>query len=473
MLDFGSLCRNQTNFVNRKYQFVDFSFYGCYNGFKGFFMPIKVKKFKNGATLVYRHRKRTYSSVVAGFVFGRNRDKYPEPSAHFLEHMFFQETENRNKKQLSQEQSAILPKSNGGTNLFYTHIVFMRANKAIEPCFKLTSDMLLHTKFSKKLIESEKGVIKQELMGRLNNQNIRFGRAQARSLASQYTNNSYIIGSEEEIEAISAKDLQKFRDDNFISENFLITIEGGISYFKAKRLARKHFINKLKSNPFYPVDHTVQPDFDLKGNMNIESFPISKAKCSIVIKIDESLENIKTEQTLRMLRRLCNQFPGGLLQSKLREKGLVYSAYLSPDCGIKNHWTFNVYWECMPNNFNKCIDTIGQVFKNLRTNLIDAKLVEQEKQQALLAQDETCPAPIYPSKLFDNYLRYGVEYYSKEVKKQSKKCFNSLKPQDIQTLCKNILSNPENIHVTVLTEKTDFDFYDYPTIQKILTGKTK
>ena len=53
---------------------------------------MRVKNYKNGATLIYRHERRKHTSVTAGFIFGKNRDNYPEPTAHFCEHMFFKET---------------------------------------------------------------------------------------------------------------------------------------------------------------------------------------------------------------------------------------------------------------------------------------------------------------------------------------------------------------------------------------------
>lgn len=63
----------------------------------------KKKIYSNGATLIFKHRKRKCTSVVAGFAFGSNRNNYPEPTAHFCEHMFFVETENRSKETLKQD----------------------------------------------------------------------------------------------------------------------------------------------------------------------------------------------------------------------------------------------------------------------------------------------------------------------------------------------------------------------------------
>jgi len=54
-------------------------------------LTIKIKKYSNGAELIYKKRKRKHTSVRAGFVFGKNRDKYAEPVAHFCEHLYMQE----------------------------------------------------------------------------------------------------------------------------------------------------------------------------------------------------------------------------------------------------------------------------------------------------------------------------------------------------------------------------------------------
>lgn len=98
-------------------------------------MKIARKKvYKNGATIIYKKHKRKSTSVVAGFVFGQNRDKYPEPTAHFLEHMLFKATKNKNEKELREAQlNTFSSMKNGSTSLFYTEIDFCRSNKALVP----------------------------------------------------------------------------------------------------------------------------------------------------------------------------------------------------------------------------------------------------------------------------------------------------------------------------------------------------
>ncbi len=429
-------------------------------------MSIKVKKYQNGATLVYRKVKRKHTAVTAGFVFGRNHDKYPEPVAHFCEHMFFKETTSRNEKQLRQDMLNTFSMKNGRTYLFYTEIDFCRANKALENCFALSSDMLLNTKFSPKCVKSEKGVIKQELVRKLNNPDAIFWYTKSRCLSNEYTQTTQVLGSEAEIDAITPKVLKNFRDDVFISQNFVIVIEGGISYAKAKRMAEKYFIRNLKSNPAYPQDRTMEPNYDRKGNLLIEKYPFNKAICEIIIKIDKELENQKTKELILMLRMLCNSVDGKL-SGRLRNHGLVYDSMMNASTS-KDHFCLNIKMNSSPENINKCIDQVGILFKELRSTKVDEDLIAKKKENIKLEKDEFVQQ-IYPSRLFSRYLTFGEEIFTKKYEKQSKKIFQSLTAEDLQSFCKTILSKPENIYVAILTGEKDANFYDYEKIQKILT----
>ncbi len=362
-------------------------------------------------------------------------------------------------------------KKNGRTNFFYTEIDFCRANKKIEDCFALASDMLLNTKFSKKGVESEKGVINQELVQKLNNPHTMHYFAELRSLSSEYNKNTCVLGSQEEINSITPKILKDFRDNTFISQNFVITIEGGISYFKAKRLAKKYFISKLKSKPDYNVDRTMIHNYDRQGNMVVENFPFKKSTCSIIFKVDKSLESIKTNQTMRMFSNICNEFNGKLV-GKMRDNGLIYSGALGWD-DIPDHNLIQIYWECSSDNVNKCFDTISEVLSDLRKNTVDEKLIQKKIENYKLSRDEATQINIYPSRLFYKYLTYGKDDFSRKTNKAYKKAYESLTAKDVQDFCNQVFTKPENIHVTILTGEEKPNFYSYEQIQKMLTSGKK
>lgn len=433
---------------------------------KGAAMNLPKKKvYKNGAILIYKKHKRKCTSVTAGFTFGKNRANYPEPIAHFCEHMLFKETENRDATQLKEDILNTFSLQNAYTRNSSVRIEFLRSNRALEPCFKLSSDILLNTRFNLDKVIAEKGVIKQELVARLNNPEVMSQLAFWRGINSKSYSNFNILGSEEEIEAVTPQMLQKFRDEVFISQNFVMTIEGGISFVKAKHLAKKHFINKLKSNPNYPVDKSISIPKDQEGNLSFEKFPLNKAICRIGIFIDQELEGAKTQNVLDLLKKISNDI-GGKLLWKLRDNGLVYIGELYNSIEPNEYLTI-IKFECSVENVNKVIDQIGLFFEELRTTKIEKFLIEKKKENKKLSLDEQLTS-IFPSGLFISYSIFKDQILSRKYYKENKNAYEKITAEDIQELCQKILSKPENLYVSILTNASPDKFYTYDEIQKKL-----
>ena len=432
----------------------------------------KFKTYPNGATLIYRKHNLKHTTVVAGFLFGKNRDKYPEPTAHFVEHMFFKETENLSNEQLKRQMQEIFSFKNAATWIFMEAMIFTRANRALEPCFKLGSEMLLNTKFSKQYVEAEKGVIKQELLRKLASPDFLFGFTCRRNLRSTYNLDTQVLGSEKEIDSMTPKILKQFRDENFISENFIITIEGGISFAKAKRLAEKYYIHNLHSNPNYPVDKTTEASLpiDKPANLLIEKITSKKTKGTVYIKLDNNLFTLATQTQLSMLCDISSGI-GGKLFSILRDDGLVYSTQMYYEKG-QNHLALAIDFACSADNVNKIIFNIGKLFEEYRTQPFDESLLSKKKENALIRKDESVD-DIYTNRLFTAYTFNGKETLTKRYIKERKKLFQNITPDDMHNLCKNIFSKPENIYVALQTDAKPDSFYTYEQMQKLLTKKPR
>ena len=421
--------------------------------------------------LIYKKQPLKSTSVCAGFIFGKNRDKYPEPTAHFLEHMFFKQTEKYNFEQLSQKEKEIYSSHNAMTNVYRVTIDFSRSNKALAPCFELASEQLLHTKFSKIHINNEKGVIKEELIRRNNDFNRQFLFADARTLQkdSPYTNSNAVLGSAEEIDAVTAKQLVSFRNENFTAKNFVICISGGISFLKAKRLAKKYFISQFKPTPAdYEVDKSLHDEINKEGNLNIETFNFKKTIGRITIKIDEELSVDKSIEILNILCLTLNGLSGMYLKS-LRDAGLVYGGtYVSANVSNKQ-FRLSFSFECSPENVNKIINKISELFRDLRTRKLDEKLIKDVKKSHKLREDEgSIIAYCNARNIFQRYHTFLDKIFDKKWDKNLEKLFDKTSSEDILNLCKQILSKPENIYVTLLTSPDKTDFYSYEEIQNLL-----
>ena len=326
---------------------------------------MKKKVYKNGAMLIYNKQPLKSTSVCAGFIFGKNRDKYPEPTAHFLEHMFFKQTEKYTFEQLTQKEKEVYSSHNAMTNVYRVTIDFARSNKALAPCFELASEQLLHTKFSRTHINNEKGVIKEELVRRNNDFNVQFIFADTRTMQKDtpYINLNAVLGSPEEIDAVNAKQLTSFRDENFTAKNFAICISGGISYFKAKRLARKYFISQLKPTPDdYEVDRSLHNLVNQEGNLNIETFNFKKTIGRITIKLDDELS---VDENIGTLNILCSTLNGisGIYHKLLRDAGLVYGGTYASAFISSKPYKLAFSFECSPENVNRMLTAFPKVNK--------------------------------------------------------------------------------------------------------------
>lgn len=428
---------------------------------------MKKKIYKNGATIIYKKHKGKKTSVSAGFVFGGTiREKYPEPTAHFVEHMLFNGTRNKTKGELKNSIRKTFSMVNASTALFNLELVFCRSNKIIEDCFNLASEMLLESKFNKEDIESEKGVITQELYRQLENPNSTFRFTFNRTLSTKNSSNTSVIGSPEEISKIDAQILEKFVKEIFISQNFVISIEGGISWRKAKKLAEKYFISHLESNPeFTPDKNTINP-IDKPGNLNIEQCEFPSTHCSVVIKLDPKLETEKNQNIMSMICSLCNSSNGDFL-SRLREKGLVYSSSIKYSNTPNSNFLELSIRTTVP-NVNACIDEIGNFFKQLKTIPFTKESLDAIKKNTSYSKDEQTEKKIYPCNLTRKYLTYGDIIFDKKYDKRNEEIFNSITPEDIQKFCQEILSKPENLYVAISSKADPSKFYTYEQMQNIM-----
>lgn len=437
---------------------------------------IKEKKYKNGATLIYKKTKTKSTAVSVGFIFNNDISKnYPAGVAHFCEHMFFQETENRDYDTLKKDRKDIFSyKINGLTSMQYTYLDFCRSNKIIEPCFELASDMLLNTKFSQKCVDTERGVIKQE--NRLNVDKVeRVMNAATRNVLNSNVSKTVndVVSSLEDIEAITPEMLKKFRDENYVSQNFLIAIKGGISYHKAKRLAEKYFINKLRSDPAYSVCNDDLDSYKItnSGNMNTVKIKSKTSDIRIFIKFDDLKDKklaLKHLEAAKYFTSLSSS-ADGLLVGKLREKGLVYSANCRLACN--KYYNSLLITLTTPNeNINESIDTIGEFLKQSRNTPLDENLIKKMHLNEKYLLDELTPLPNYPNSLFKNYImETREELFSKKYMKEKKKIKDNITAKDIQDFCAYAFTKPENVYVTIGTNLPKEDFYDYYDIQRILT----
>lgn len=148
--------------------------------------------------------------------------------AHFLEHMAFQGTPDKNKHQISREMGVI-----GHYNAYTSHSStvyhFDSLNEKFEQGFQLLKESVFDSNYPEDEFEKEKRVIIEEWRMYDNDPST----AYRNFVLEEYLKVHPIIGTEESIESMNPEKLHRYRDRWYGESNIAIVIVGGVSVERA------------------------------------------------------------------------------------------------------------------------------------------------------------------------------------------------------------------------------------------------
>ena len=105
-------------------------------------------------------------SAALGFFVGvgsRHERRQDNGAAHFIEHMLFKGTARRSAAQLARDMDAIGGQVNAYTTKEHTCFYARSLDRHLDYSLDLLSDMLFHSRFSQEDVETERGVILEEI----------------------------------------------------------------------------------------------------------------------------------------------------------------------------------------------------------------------------------------------------------------------------------------------------------------------
>ena len=126
---------------------------------------MKFFNLENGIKVVYEKIDYVKSMTVGVYVGAGsyNEKKSENGISHYLEHMFFKGTKNRNAKEIAEFMDFCGGQLNAVTSkeytLFYAKVLENHSQKA----FEILSDMLINSTFTEENIEIERKVITEEI----------------------------------------------------------------------------------------------------------------------------------------------------------------------------------------------------------------------------------------------------------------------------------------------------------------------
>jgi len=407
----------------------------------------KIFKFKNGATIVYQKDSRAdYSSVQAGFICGTNKNTQ-NGLAHFCEHMMFNGTNKRSKEQIDEDKEKVCF-MNAATGLNVLYVKFHRCNRKFADGMEFASDLLLNSNFTKEMVDKERGIIKEEYLKSADKEKHSVVFFHDRQQFDTKSDAEHSLGTPEDIDKISLKALNKYKNDNFVAKNFVFSYCGNLKLSKVKKLAQKYFVDKLKENPNYEINIckyniTKKPSIkaienDDKGVQVMLSFAFNKSEKEM-----EYDYNVRFLSEYMMRNK--NQF-----FNLLRNNGLVYTASAYP-VSFEKQSIFIFALKTSPEKIEDCFKVINNSVVNIIKNKLSTDEVETIKNNILDRNDEHVSTKTKADKTSANMRTFISEGKFEFMPwKKEKKLIKSITPESVNEFAKEVFTKDNKPYVTIL-----------------------
>lgn len=217
---------------------------------------IEVDEKKKSTTIYYQHNLNDVTRLCVGVKVGAGKD-WIRGEAHLKEHASYLDIPGSPElgiPAMSREEIDRLFRKYAVKDGAYTtqdsiYFTFAIPNPVLEDVLKIASDMLVKNDFVDEDLDAEKQVILHEKYVREDEiKDVRAG-----ILDYLFNKSTFgidrLIGSEKSLSRIDAKELARFTNKWFVSENLIVSVVSNLPYSDIKPLVNKYFINRLPSNP--------------------------------------------------------------------------------------------------------------------------------------------------------------------------------------------------------------------------------
>jgi len=401
---------------------------------------------ENGLRLITIKKETQIASLNIGVKVGAVCEgKQERGISHFIEHMLFKGTVNRDNEKLNSDLENLGGEYNAYTDYMSTVFNTTTLNEELDESLELISELLQHPTFLEEHIEKERGVILAEL---------RSGKDDVEDLSFQKINDMAfthsplkidVIGKEDIVKSINREDLIRYYDNNYVPNNTVITVVSSYDHEYVIDLAKKYFKEWQRKE----VD---KPTLDFEKNK--EKFKITHRdnmeQSTIVYLYTFNDLSKREELALRILNHKFGESSNSILFRELREdRGLAYDIYTSLDL-THNLNTLYIYAAVAPEDVDATIKTINQCIEKIKEEIIvfDANTINLMKKVFKTAIAST----LEDSSDLGNYVVHqAMEDENLYQFNEDMENLNDIVAQDLYEVAKKVLNKP-TIHV-LLSDK--------------------
>lgn len=347
---------------------------------------VQIETLPNGVRLVTEHIQTVRSAALGIWVGGGSREEEGAESgaAHFIEHMLFKGTARRTAQDIARETDAIGGQMNAFTTkectCFYGRVLDDHLPQALDILY----DMVYHSSFTQEAVETERGVILEEIDMYEDTPDDLC----AEKLAAQVFQGSPlarpILGAKETLEGMTGDFLRDYHRLHYEGHNTVVALAGSFSPAILDDL-RQRFSRLPAGQPRPLVPAAYTPGFVATAK------PIEQNHLTL------AFPGLDYNSPRRFALQLLSSILGGGVSSRLfqtvrEQQGLCYSIY-SYGAGHADTGLFCLYTALNRDTEAKALATIRQVVDQLRqegpTQEELTRAREQSKANVMMGLEST------------------------------------------------------------------------------------
>jgi Predicted Zn-dependent peptidases len=328
---------------------------------------MKLVKFNNGFEIYTKENKdaKTVTFSIYAKVGSFNEESH-FGIAHFLEHMVFKGTTNRNAAQIIEDVENYGGVVNAETSFNYTRYYVTMPKEYWKKGADVICDILFNSNFPEDEFKLEKKVVQEELKMYNDNPESYVSELLFKEMFKSYPERQTIGGTIDSVESITIQNLIDFKDKFYQPNNMFAVVTGNINTEDVVEFLS--FIKDIKNkNESIDINNDFKPDI-------LDSQTVTKRKnieqSHLIWGLFVAPENNKESYALKVASVILGGNASSRLYRIIREqKGLAYTVsthYFSMiDCAI-----IEGYAGLESKSIDEVKEIVVEQFEDLRNNLV-------------------------------------------------------------------------------------------------------
>lgn len=282
---------------------------------------MKLITLPNGIRIFLSPCKGLRSAIVGVWVLSGSRFETPENAgiSHFIEHIVFKGSKKRSGLEIAEGMDEIGAQVNAYTTKEYTFFYVKALDYQILKGADILFDMLRNPALNEKDIETEKGVILEEIAMCEDDPSDVCYEVNEEAIFSESSLSLQILGSRETVSSFTADDFKKHMSENYTPERIVIGVSGSFNEEEILAKIKEYFAplqNKNNTARWY--------DVPFKKGYTLKNMPTEQTHIMLCFP-GVGIEH-KDLYPLQLIMFILGTGSSSLLNQRIREQlGLVYS----------------------------------------------------------------------------------------------------------------------------------------------------